>query len=148
MFPVRETREDLPMPLAEPTGAAGGVRALLRLEGLALSAAALALYAQSGAAWTLFLMAFLAPDLSFAFYIGGPRVGAFAYNTAHSTVGPILLAAAARLDNAHAAILFPLALIWFAHVGFDRALGYGLKYASGFSDTHLGRIGRLRHQSA
>lgn len=33
-------------------------------------------------------------------------------------------------------------LIWSAHIGFDRALGYGLKYASGFGATHLGRIGR------
>ena len=29
-----------------------------------------------------------------------------------------------------------------AHVGLDRALGYGLKHASGVADTHLGRIGR------
>jgi hypothetical protein len=35
-----------------------------------------------------------------------------------------------------------IALIWLAHVGVDRALGYGLKYASAFGDTHLGRIGR------
>jgi hypothetical protein len=35
----------------------------------------------------------------------------------------------------------PLALIWLAHIGIDRALGYGLKYASGFGFTHLGRIG-------
>ncbi|MDU3890869.1 MAG: DUF4260 family protein [Serratia liquefaciens] len=34
------------------------------------------------------------------------------------------------------------ALIWGAHIGFDRALGYGLKYASGFADTHLGGLGR------
>ena len=30
------------------------------------------------------------------------------------------------------------------HVGLDRALGYGLKYPSGFGDTHLGAIGRRR----
>lgn len=34
------------------------------------------------------------------------------------------------------------ATIWCAHIGFDRALGYGLKYAEGFGFTHLGRIGR------
>ena len=38
-------------------------------------------------------------------------------------------------------------LIWIAHVGFDRALGYGLKYASGFGDTHLGRIGRAARRA-
>jgi hypothetical protein len=35
-----------------------------------------------------------------------------------------------------------IAMIWLAHIGFDRALGYGLKYQAGFGFTHLGRIGR------
>jgi Domain of unknown function (DUF4260) len=39
-------------------------------------------------------------------------------------------------------LLLSLALIWLAHIGFDRALGYGLKYSAGFGLTHLGRIGR------
>jgi hypothetical protein len=33
-------------------------------------------------------------------------------------------------------------LIWCTHIGLDRALGYGLKYSTGFQYTHLGRIGR------
>jgi len=33
-------------------------------------------------------------------------------------------------------------LILLAHSSMDRAMGYGLKYFSGFSDTHLGKIGR------
>jgi hypothetical protein len=133
---------------ADSSGAAGGVRALLRLEGLALLAGALALYAQTGAPWTLFLVLFLVPDLSFAFYVAGARAGAVAYDAAHSTIGPIALAAVARLGGTQTGMLFSFALIWFAHVGFDRALGYGLKYASGFSDTHLGRIGKKRRQPA
>jgi hypothetical protein len=35
-----------------------------------------------------------------------------------------------------------IAMIWLAHIGFDRALGYGLKYSAGFGFTHLGRIGK------
>jgi hypothetical protein len=31
-----------------------------------------------------------------------------------------------------------------AHIGLDRALGYGLKYNAGFVFTHLGRIGKVR----
>ena len=31
-----------------------------------------------------------------------------------------------------------ISLIWFAHIGFDRALGYGLKFPLGFRVTHLG----------
>jgi Domain of unknown function (DUF4260) len=135
------------------SGAAGGVRTLLRTEGFALFAAALLLYAHSGASWKLFLALILVPDLSFAFYAFGPRAGAIAYNTAHSTVGAFALAfisqfglSIAGLGSASA--LFPIALIWFAHIGFDRALGYGLKYQSGFWDTHLSAIGRARRQPA
>jgi hypothetical protein len=35
-----------------------------------------------------------------------------------------------------------IAMIWMAHIGIDRALGYGLKYSEGFGFTHLGRIGK------
>ncbi|HEX4302044.1 MAG TPA: DUF4260 domain-containing protein [Rhizomicrobium sp.] len=118
----------------------GGARALLRLEGLGLLCGAAALYWRSGGDWRLFAALFLAPDLSFAGYLGGPRIGAAAYNAMHSTVGALLLAAAGIAFGQPLATM--IALIWFAHVGFDRALGYGLKYGAGFSFTHLGRIGR------
>jgi hypothetical protein len=38
-------------------------------------------------------------------------------------------------------ILAQASLIWIAHIGFDRLMGYGLKIGPGFKDTHLGRIG-------
>ena len=38
-------------------------------------------------------------------------------------------------------IYISLGLIWFAHIGFDRMMGFGLKYPTRFGDTHLGRIG-------
>lgn len=125
-----------PDPIA---GAArGGVRLLLRVEGLLVLAGALVLYARGGHSWMLLALLFLAPDLSFAGYLAGPRVGAAAYNALHSYVGPILAALLAVLTGRPPV----LALVWFAHIGFDRALGYGLKYASGFGATHLGAIGR------
>lgn len=86
-----------------------------------------------------FAALFLAPDVAFLGYLAGPRVGAAAYNTTHSTLGPLALAAIGVL---YAPDAMPLALIWLAHIGFDRALGYGLKYGSAFADTHLGRVGR------
>ena len=82
----------------------------------------------------------LAPDVSFLGYLAGPRVGAFAYNAAHSTVGPIALALVGQLAPSPGCIA--VALIWFTHIGADRLLGYGLKYDNGFGSTHLGRIGR------
>ena len=39
-----------------------------------------------------------------------------------------------------------IAMIWLAHIGIDRALGYGLKYSAGFGFTHLGRIGSRRRR--
>jgi hypothetical protein len=114
------------------------VRQLLRFEGAALLLVAVSLFARSGTSWSLFAALFLAPDLSLLFYLFGPRVGAPAYNAAHSTLAPLALAFAGF------ALGQPLALsisaIWIAHIGFDRSLGYGLKYADSFSHTHLGRI--------
>ncbi len=115
-------------------------RILLRAEGAALLVAAAILYARVGESWWLFAILFLTPDLSFLGYLGGARTGAIVYNAAHTLIGPLLLATAGLLLPFY--ILIPLALIWLAHIGFDRLLGYGLKYAAGFGFTHLGRIGR------
>ena len=118
----------------------GDVRGILRLEGLALLLAGIALFARLSGDWRLFAMLFLAPDLSFAAYLFGPRSGAVAYNAMHSTIGPLSLLSFGFFAGMPMAL--PVALIWLSHVGFDRALGYGLKYPAGFAHTHLGRIGR------
>jgi len=118
----------------------GVPRLLLRWEGGALLIVAAALYWKVGASWWLFAVLFLAPDVSFLGYLGGLRIGAIAYNTAHTTIGPMALGIAGLLWPGFD--LIALALIWTAHIGFDRMLGYGLKYAAGFGFTHLGRIGR------
>lgn len=112
---------------------------LLRLENAALAAVAIGLYWQGGASWWLFAALILSPDLAFIFYLRGPKAGALAYNAAHCWIGPILAGAIGWFWQQPAVI--SVALIWAAHIGIDRALGYGLKYQSGFSDTHLGRIG-------
>jgi len=139
-FPFGVACATMPVMEHASPSAAGGVRTLLRLEGLVLLAGAIFFYARAHASWILFAELFLLPDLSFAGYLFGSSAGAAAYNAAHSTLGPLLLALAAIAGGLQAPVT--LALIWLAHVGFDRALGYGLKYASGFRDTHLGRIGR------
>jgi len=120
----------------------GGVRAILRIEGLAMLAAATIMYGKSGFGWSTFALFFLAPDLSFAGYLLGNRVGAFTYNAAHSYIGALACFSAGLVLAAPA--LEVAGLIWCAHIGFDRALGYGLKYSAGFGFTHLGRIGRAR----
>jgi hypothetical protein len=120
----------------------GAPRVILRLEGAALLVGAAFFFWRLDGSWILFAVLFLAPDLSFLAYRVSPRVGAIGYNAVHSTLGPfVLLAASAGLAWA---LGERLALIWLAHVGFDRALGYGLKYAAAFGDTHLGRAGKSR----
>jgi len=117
-------------------------RLLLRLEGAALLALAVLLFALSGASWWLFAILILAPDLSFVAYLAGPRVGAIAYNAVHTTVGPIVLWLIASYFYIPSRASAAVALIWAAHIGADRMLGYGLKYGAGFGFTHLGRGGR------
>jgi hypothetical protein len=117
----------------------GGVKTLLRLEGLTLLAGMTLLYAFWGGPWWLYAVLFFAPDLSFVAYLAGPKIGAWAYNAVHSTIIPLAMLTAG-FSFAPPPVL-SLALIWLAHIGFDRALGYGLKYQAGFGFTHLGRIG-------
>jgi hypothetical protein len=141
---VERTHEPaLPESRAVPEHAAavtGGPALLLRLEGAVELVVAIALYAHLGGSPGVFAAWFLLPDLSMLGYLAGPRAGAAAYNAAHALLGPAALAAASVLFAVPALVL--VALVWVAHVGFDRMLGYGLKYGLGFGDTHLGRLGR------
>ena len=121
-----------------PEAVTGTPRIILRLEGLAVLALATWLFARGGHSWPLFAILFLVPDVSFAAYAMGPRIGAFGYNLLHSYVGPIVLGALFVATGRPPV----LALVWAAHIGFDRMLGYGLKYPTAFGDTHMGRIGR------
>jgi hypothetical protein len=98
------------------------------------------LYAVWGGSWWVYAILFLVPDLSFAGYLAGPRAGAVVYNAAHSYMAPMaLMTAGFALASP---LTLSIAMIWLAHIGIDRALGYGLKYSVGFTFTHLGRIGK------
>ena len=131
--------------MAETTGTqtgavSGGLRTLLRLEGLTLFAGMTLLYGIWGGSWWIYALLFLAPDLSFAGYMAGPRFGAIVYNAAHSYMAPMALMTAGLAPGSP--LPLSIAMIWLAHIGIDRALGYGLKYTTGFGFTHLGRIGK------
>jgi hypothetical protein len=111
---------------------------LLRAEGVAVLISAITLYANQQGSWIAFVLLLLAPDLSAIGYLVNTRVGSVAYNAVHTYVLPGLLAALSILASFPAGI--QIALIWFAHIGMDRALGFGLKYATAFKDTHLQRV--------
>ena len=124
----------------------GGPRLILRAEGLAMFALATLAYFVLGFSPMGFFVFFLAPDISFLAYLAGPVVGAAAYNALHSSAAAALLGVMAWSTGMEP--FLGLSLIWAAHIGFDRMLGYGLKYASGFQDTHLGPLGPGRKAPA
>ena len=116
------------------------MRAVLRFEAVLVLILSVVIYHGQHYSWGLFAACFLIPDISFLAYVLGKKAGAIGYNLAHSYIGPALCGLVfAGTQQPH---WLMAALIWGAHIGFDRALGYGLKYASGFADTHLGGLGR------
>lgn len=113
----------------------GAPNLILRAEGLAVLVASVWAYAALGSGWWLLAVLILAPDLSMLGYLAGARIGAALYNAAHTYVVPLALLA---LGQSGAVPLgTALGLIWAAHIGMDRVLGYGLKYPWGFKATHL-----------
>lgn len=111
---------------------------LLRLEGLFVLAAALMVYATLlHGRWWIFVVFFLAPDLSLLGYAfkNRPGLAAALYNSAHTYVLPLLLAVAAWTAGWRPGEL--AAVIWAEHIAFDRLLGFGLKYPQSFKETHL-----------
>lgn len=127
------------MAVSRHAGAVEGIpRLLLRLEGAALALAAVFMFHRLNMNWWWFAL-ILAPDIGFAGYLIGTRPGAIAYNALHVTIVPIVLGGLGILLPSFD--LIAIALVWAAHIGIDRALGYGLKYGAGFGLTHLGRIG-------
>jgi Domain of unknown function (DUF4260) len=111
---------------------------ILHLEGAAILSLCVFFYHQLHASWLLFAILFLAPDLVMLGYLANVRIGSAVYNFAHTYITPGILLAIAYL--AAKPQLFPIALIWTAHIGFDRLLGFGLKYPTHFKDTHLQHV--------
>jgi hypothetical protein len=111
---------------------------LLRAEGVALLALSVMLYRVNGGSWLLFGVLLLTPDLSMLGYLAGPKVGAAIYNAFHAYAMPAVVGALGMIFANPVAMA--VALIWFAHIGMDRTVGYGLKYPTAFKDTHLQRV--------
>ena len=111
---------------------------LLRLEGLVLFAVSVAMFLHLGGMLWHFLLFLLVPDITMIGYALNVRVGAVVYNLGHTLAWPVALGGAALFTN-HPEYV-PFILIWTAHIGMDRMLGYGLKFPTYFADTHLQRL--------
>lgn len=117
------------------------LKGMLRLEAATILTLSSLAYFQYTPDWKMFALLFLLPDLALLGYLVNNKTGAVLYNLTHSLIGPALcLGISWIIANSEMGIT--IGLIWTAHVGFDRTLGYGLKYSSGFKHTHLGIIGR------
>ncbi|HEX4577218.1 MAG TPA: DUF4260 domain-containing protein [Edaphobacter sp.] len=111
---------------------------LLRLEEAVLLTATLFAYQRLHASWLLFAILFLTPDLFMLGYTINPMIGAATYNLVHTLTIPVALLLASYIQQWR--LTEALALIWTAHIAFDRLLGFGLKYPTSFKDTHLQHV--------
>lgn len=114
------------------------IRLILQAEGLGLAAACLLAFHTLGGSWILFAVLILLPDLFMLAYLAGPRAGAVGYNLGHTYLVPLGIGGLGLWTSSDMAQ--QIALIWGVHIGADRAIGYGLKYASAFKATHLARV--------
>lgn len=117
------------------------MKTILRLEEAAMLLLTLFLFQQqSPYSWWWFAGCFLLPDISMLAYLVNNRAGAYVYNLFHHKGVAIII----YLVGCYAMndVLIFTGLILFGHSSFDRIQGYGLKYVSGFKDTHLGKIGK------
>jgi hypothetical protein len=113
---------------------------LLKLEEAAIFLFCIFLFNQLSFAWWWFPALLLLPDIGMIGYLINPKAGAFTYNLLHHRLVASLIAVyALTYGNEYWKLS---AIIIFAHISFDRVLGYGLKYNDSFSNTHLGTIGK------
>ncbi len=90
----------------------------------------------------LFIILLFTPDISMAGYVKNNKIGALSYNSVHNFAVPAVLVVLGAIVPCN--LLLGGGLIWASHVALDRALGYCLKFDSGFNDTHLGKIGKKK----
>lgn len=114
------------------------IKTLLKFEALAIFLTCLYFYRQLNASWLFFVLLWLLPDISMIGYLRNGRIGAFIYNFAHNYIlGLLIIFLGLSQDNNFVA---SLGVILISHIGLDRFLGYGLKYPSGFKDTHIQKL--------
>ncbi|PFK47002.1 hypothetical protein COI93_02540 [Bacillus cereus] len=111
---------------------------IIHLEGFIVLVASVYIYSLIDFNWFFFFFLLLAPDISMLAYLINNRIGAQIYNLFHTYIVSILLIIIGvffKLDT-----ILMIGLIWTAHIGMDRMFGYGLKYKTGFKDTHMQKL--------
>lgn len=118
----------------------GRPKLFLQLEGGVLFGASLFLFNSTHQHWWLVPALLFLPDIFMLGYARSTKVGALFYNMGHTYLLPACLTLFGL--QGHRPFLLASGLIWLAHIGMDRVLGYGLKYDDDFKHTHLGNLSR------
>lgn len=111
---------------------------LIHLEGLIIFLASFFLYWYFNYSILMFILLLLTPDISILAYKINSFVGSRCYNLFHTYIFPIILTVLGVILGLP--FIISIGLIWIAHIGMDRMLGFGLRYNNGFKDTHLQRL--------
>lgn len=116
------------------------MKSIIKLEELGFFLFGIYLFNQLNYDWWWFLVLILVPDFSMIGYVFGNKPGAFLYNLAHHRgIAIMIYLTGIYMPNQ---LIQLMGIILFAHSSMDRMFGYGLKYETGFTFTHLGEIGK------
>ncbi|MBL3654507.1 DUF4260 domain-containing protein [Fulvivirga sediminis] len=116
------------------------MKTTLKLEEAAVFGLCMVLFAQLDIAWWWFPLLLFVPDIGMLGYAVNTKIGAITYNICHHRLVAVLMAIVSFSIGSQTGLL--IAIIIFAHISFDRMLGYGLKYTDSFKHTHLGTMGK------
>lgn len=122
------------------------MKTLIKIEEAAQFALSIILFAKLPFVWWVYPALLLLPDFSMLGYLISAKVGAFIYNLFHHKALAIGIGVAGFVLQINELMLAGTLL--FGHSSMDRMMGYGLKYATGFADTHLGEVGAQTKQNA
>ena len=111
-----------------------------RIEGLSIALGVSVFYFLNNGNAFVFAVTIILVDFFMIGYLFDKKLGAIFYNLGHSYTISVILWFLSLLDSSN--LLLGISAAWIAHIGIDRAFGFGLKHTTGFHDTHLGRIGK------
>ena len=114
------------------------VKAILELESWFIAGASLLAYIYLKGNLGLLIVFFMLPDISMVGYLKNKTMGSIVYNAVHNYALVLALIIAGFILNIKPLIF--AGLILSLHICVDRFFGFGLKYRTGFEDTHMQKI--------
>lgn len=111
---------------------------ILHIEGFFVFALSVYFYMTLEFSWVLFFLLLLAPDIAMLGYLINSKIGAIIYNLFHTYTISLIIVFLGIIFSLPT--ILAIGLIWTAHIGMDRMVGYGLKYPTSFKENHLHKV--------